>query len=309
MRRRGLLKSVAAITAGAGLVWAHTANGLSNGSLLTPAGKKPQAKQFIEAADGTSLYHKEWGSGRPVLFLHSWGLHSDLWQYQMIYLADRGIRCIAYDRRGHGRSSDPGHGYEIDTLADDLSAVIESLDLKEVTLVGHSLGCGEIVRYLSRHGSGRTARVVLVAPTLPFMTKTTDNPEGVDRALWDGLRARAMSDFPQVLAETVRPTGETTQPTYEWTFRMFEQASLKALLECNRVGQQTDYRSELPKITVPTLIVHGDKDLSAPLEWTGRKTAAMIPGSRLVVYEGAPHGLMLTHVSRLNADLLAFAKG
>lgn len=224
----------------------------------------------------------------------------------MIHLADRGVRCIAYDRRGHGRSSDPGHGYEIDTLADDLSAVIESLNLKEVTLVGHSLGCCEIVRYLSRHGSRRIARIVLVAPTLPFMTKTLDNPEGIDRALWDDLRTRTMSDFPQVLAETFQPTGETSLPMYEWIFRMFEQASLKALLDCNRLWQQTDYRSELPKIAAPTLIIQGDKDLSAPLEWTGKRTAAMIPGSRLVVYEGATHGLMLTHVSRLNADLHSF---
>jgi len=298
MDRRTALKSLTAGTAGAAFAGDKTSR--------KQAAPPRRAGSFIEVDSLTSLYHKEWGSGRPAVFLHSWGLQSDLWQYQMIHLAERGVRCIAYDRRGHGRSSDPGHGYEIDTLADDLSAVIESLDLKEVTLVGHSLGCGEIVRYLSRHGSSRTARVVLIAPTLPYMTKTTDNPDGVDRALWDGLRNRAMLDFPQVLAESVKPTGETSQPTYEWTFRMFEQASLKALLDCNRVGQQTDYRLELPKIAVPTLIIQGNKDLSAPIEWTGRKTATLIPGSRLVVYDGAPHILMLTHVSRLNADLHSF---
>jgi non-heme chloroperoxidase len=298
MNRRTAFQCFAAGTAGAAL--AATQPSVKNAAAAKRAGS------YIDVDSYTSLYHKQWGSGRPALFLHSWGLHSDLWQYQMIYLSDRGVRCVAYDRRGHGRSSDPGHGYEIDTLADDLGAVIESLDLKGVTLVGHSLGCGEIVRYLSRHGSGRIARIVLISPTLPFMTKTPDHPEGFDPAISEGLRARAMSDFPRVLAETVRPTGETSQPTYDWVFRMFEQASLKALLDCNRVGQQTDYRAELPKIAVPTLIIHGDKDLSAPLEWTGRKTAALIPGSRLVVYEGAPHGLMLTHVSRLNVDLHSF---
>ena len=301
MNRRTALQSFAAGTAGGAFAAAQPSS--RNAAPVKRAGP------FLEVDSRTSLYHKQWGEGVPALFLHSWGLHSDLWQYQMIHLAGHGVRCIAYDRRGHGRSSDPGDGYEIDTLADDLKAVIESLDLRGVTLIGHSFGCGEIVRYLSRHGSSRTARVVLISPTLPFMTKTPDNPDGVDRALWDGLRSRAMSDFPQVLAETVRPTGETSLPTYEWVFRMFEQASLKALLDCNRVGQQTDYRSELPKISVPTIIIQGDKDLSAPLEWTGRKTAALIPRSRLVVYEGAPHGLMLTHVSRLNADLHSFIVG
>jgi len=159
MDRRTALKSLTAGTAGAAFAGDKTSR--------KQAAPPRRAGSFIEVDSLTSLYHKEWGSGRPAVFLHSWGRQSDLWQYQMIHLAERGVRCIAYDRRGHGRSSDPGRGYEIDTLADDLSAVIESLDLKEVTLIGHSLGCGEIVRYLSRHGSSRTARVVLIAPTLP----------------------------------------------------------------------------------------------------------------------------------------------
>jgi non-heme chloroperoxidase len=303
MNRRSILKSIATATAGASLAGAK--------STKTAAAVSTQATSFIETGDRTSLFCRDWGTGKPVLFVHSWAVNADLWQYQMIHLIDQGLRCVAYDRRGHGRSSDPGRGYTCDRLADDLAGVIEQLELREVTLVGHSLGCGEIVRYLSRHGAGRIARAVLVSPTLPFVLKTADNPDGVlDRSVVDKLRAKLTTDYPQWLADNARPffVPETSPEMIEWVVRMCLQTSLKAILDCNRVGLETDYRSELPKITVPTLIIHGDKDVSAPLERTGRKTAQLIPRSRLVVYEGAPHGLMFTHMDQLNADLVSFTR-
>jgi pimeloyl-ACP methyl ester carboxylesterase len=265
---------------------------------------------FIPADDRTSLYYRDWGSGRPVLFVHSWGFNADLWQYQMIHLTGHGLRCIAFDRRGHGRSSDPGRGYTCDRLADDLAAVIEQLDLRDLTLVGHSMGCAEIVRYLARCGAGRVSSLVLAAPSLPFRLKTPDNPDGVERSMVDDLCARMTSDLPQWLAENARPffTDETSYPMAEWGMNVIMQSSLKALVECVRVAFETDLRADLPQIAVPTLILHGDNDVSAPLEQTGKRTAQLIPGSRLIVYEGAPHGLMFTHRQRLNVDLLAFLK-
>lgn len=265
---------------------------------------------FIQADDRTNLYYRDWGSGKPVLFVHSWGFNADLWQYQMIDLTGHGLRCIAFDRRGHGRSSDPGRGYTCDRLADDLAEVIEQLDLRDLALVGHSMGCAEIVRYLARHGADRISRLAWVAPSLPFRLKTHDNPDGVDKGVVDDLCARLTSDLPRWLAENARPffTEETSYPMAEWGVNVILQSSLKALVDCVRVAFETDLRADLPNIALPTLIVHGDKDASAPLDQTGRKTAQMITGSRLIVYEGAPHGLMLTHMRRLNADLLDFLR-
>src|SRR5215475_2928534 len=307
MRRRNVLKSVAFAAAGVGLgasAWDGDAN---NGASIANTTRTP----FIVTRDGANLFYKDWGKGEPVLFVHSWALNSDMWQYQMIHLAGQGLRCVAYDSRGHGRSSDPGQGYDYDTLADDLAAVIEQLNLREVTLVGHSMGGGEVVRYLSRHGARRITRAVLVAPSTPFILKTADNPDGVDRSVFEQLRATWSKDFPKWLADNARPffTPETSPEMIQWGIRMCLQASMKALIDCNRTDTETDFRAELPRITTPTLIIHGDKDVSTPLEMTGRKTARLIPGSRLEVYEGAPHGLMFTHMDRFNRDLLAFING
>jgi non-heme chloroperoxidase len=315
MHRRSLLKSIAAVAASTGLVAASKANGQSNGSLPAPAGKKPQAKQFIEAADGTNLFFRDRGAGRPLVFVAPWALNSAWWGYQIADLAARGLRCVGYDRRGHGRSSDPSHGYEFDTLADDLAAVIEQLDLHDITLVGHSMGCGEVVRYLSRHGSNRVARVVLVSTITPFALKTDDNPEGADRATLENARKGLSKDLPNLLA-TYAPTffgapkNRVSQEIMDWWVRMMvDGCSLKTMLDLHRVFTETDFRPELPRISVPTLLIHGDNDKSTPIETTARKTAPLIPGSQLKVYEGAAHGLPITHADQLNADLLAFAKG
>ena len=302
MQRRNVLKSVATTAAGLGLIAANRETAGAN----APAAQTP----FIETRDRASLFYKDWGAGKPVVFVHGWALHSDMWQYQMIHLAGQGLRCIAYDRRGHGRSSDPGRGYDYDTLADDLAALLNRLNLREVTLVGHSMGGGEIVRYLTRHGNSRIARIVLLAPGTPFLLKTADNPDGVNQQVFEFLRAAWSRDFPKWLADNARPffTPETSPQMIEWGIGMCLQTSLKAVMDCNRAVTETDFRAELRKITVPTLIIHGNTDQSHPLALTGKKTAQLIPGSQLKVYEGAPHGLFITHLDRLNRDLLAFLK-
>lgn len=266
---------------------------------------------FVETRDGTRLYVKDWGRGKPVVFVHSWALNADMWQYQMVDLVDRGHRCVAYDKRGHGRSSQPDTGYDYDRLADDLASVLEQLDLRDVTLVGHSMGGGEIVRHLSRHGASRVARIALLASTTPFVLKTADNPDGVDRAMFDFVRAAIRADFPRWLEENARPfvTPETSDAMLDWLKGLMLQCSLRAALECNVAVTETDLRADLRAITLPTLIIHGDADASAPLGLTGERSAKLIANARLEVYRGAPHGLFVTHRERLNADLHAFISG
>jgi non-heme chloroperoxidase len=307
MQRRNILKSVMSAMALAGLMGATT--GARAEKTGDERARTPPRGSYVEARDGTELYWRSWGEGAPVLFVAAWGLPSDAWQYQMIRLADEGLRCVAFDRRGHGRSTDPGQGYDIDTLADDIASMIAALDLRDVTLVGHSLGCAEIVRYISRHGAAKVKRVVLVAPVTPFLTKTPDNPDGLDRTAAEAARIAFRHDFAGILDANARPfvMPDTPQATIAWIEAMMTRTSLKALVECNRAVNEVDFRKELPAIGVPVLIVQGDADMSAPLALTGRKTAALIPGSVLKVYEGAPHGLIFTHVDRLNGDLLSFA--
>jgi non-heme chloroperoxidase len=306
MYRRDLLKSAGAALGGAALLSADTALAQRRAARNTSA---HIVGPFVETRDGTQLFYRDWGDGAPVVFLSGWALTSDCWGYQMAPLSEAGLRCIAYDRRGHGRSSDPGRGFDYDTLADDLAAVLDALDLRNVTLVAHSMAGGEAIRYLSRHGSKRIARVALVAATLPFLTRTDDNPDGIDPAVFDNARRNVLlRDFPKALRDNMRPFGlpETSEAMLGWIGDLMLRCSMKALVECNRALTGTDFRAELPKIGVPTLIVHGDRDVSAPLAITGRKTAALMPQATVKIYEGAPHGLFLTHAERLNKDLREF---
>jgi non-heme chloroperoxidase len=306
MYRRDLLKSAGAALGGAALLSADTALAQRRAARNTSA---HIVGPFVETRDGTQLFYRDWGDGAPVVFLSGWALTSDCWGYQMAPLSDAGLRCVAYDRRGHGRSSDPGRGFEYDTLADDLAAVLDALDLRNVTLVAHSMAGGEAIRYLSRHGSKRVARVALVAATLPFLSRTADNPDGIDPAVFDNARRNVLlRDFPKALRDNMRPFGlpETSEALLGWIGDLMLRCSMKALVECNRALTGTDFRVELPKIAVPTLIVHGDRDVSAPLAITGRKTAALMPQATVKIYEGAPHGLFLTHAERLNKDLREF---
>lgn len=308
MERHDVLKSEAMIAAGAGLV----SSGSSAAAAITPktgaAAAKTPKLPYITANDGTPLYYKDWGKGMPALFVSSWAMNSDLWQYQMAPLVGRGLRCVAYDRRGHGRSGQPGTGYDYDTLADDLAAVIEQLDLRELTLVGHSMGPGEIVRYITRHGSSRVDKIVMIAPTTPFMLKTADNPDGIPGAFFEQAREQWTRDFPKWLADNARPfvTSQTSSQILQWGLDQMLQASLLAVIQCNRIVVETDFRSELSNIKTPTLIIHGTADMSAPLDLTGRRTAKLMPNCELKIYDDAPHGLMLTHTDRLNSDLLAY---
>ena len=267
---------------------------------------------FIRTADGVNLFFRDWGQGEPVVFVASWSLPSDSWNYQMLALSEQGLRCVAFDRRGHGRSSDPGSGYDFDTLADDLAAVLDVLDLRGVTLVGHSMASGEIVRYLTRHGNDRVARIALLGTITPLLHRTADNPDGIDAAYFEAFRhEELMRDFPKWIEDTLPPfvTPEASPQMGDWVRGMALRTSGKALLDTNRAITTADFRDELPKITVPTLVIHGDRDVSAPLDITSRRTAKLVPGAKLRVYEGAPHGLFVTHIDRLNQDLLDFARG
>lgn len=268
---------------------------------------------FLETRDGTALFYRDRGTGPAVLFCSAWGLDSREFQYQAIGLEASGLRTISYDRRSHGRSDDPGRGYDYDTLADDLAAVITHLDLDGITLIGHSMGCGEIARYLTRHGSARVNRVVLIGAVLPFMLGTPDNPNGVPAAAADELRASWKQDFGVWLEENAGayfgdglPECAVSQPVRAWTIDTMTDVPLQALLECNRSVVETDFRRELPAITVPTLIIHGTHDASVTAELAAEPLAALLPNSELFIYENAPHGLYLTHGDRLTRDLLAF---
>ena len=265
----------------------------------------------IRRPDGVGLFHRDWGDGPPVVFVASWSLPSDSWAYQMLALSEAGCRCIAYDRRGHGRSDDPGRGFDLDTLADDLAAVLQALDLRSATLVGFSMGAAEIVRCLTRHGTSRVARIALIGTTTPMLAHAADNPLGVDPAVCEAFRRESlMQDFPGWIDDNMVPfvTPDTPPGLRNWVRDTALRTSAKALLACNRTLTQADLRAELPALTVPTLVIHGEHDMTCPLDLTGRPTAALVSGARLMVYEGAPHGLFLTHMARLNADLLAFAR-
>ncbi|WP_116202384.1 alpha/beta fold hydrolase [Amycolatopsis circi] len=259
----------------------------------------------LRTADGTELFYRDWGSGRPVVFVHSMLMSGDMWQHQMLHLSDHRYRAIAYDRRGHGRSDDPGTGYEFDTLADDLAAVLDTLDLADVTLVGHSMGGGEVVRYLSRHGDERVARIALVGATAP---KLDVDPEAAT-ALLDQLRTQygqwvtenAAMSFGDQLPGCAIPQLEKDRAIRDWMG-----VSLQAAVACTEANLAADFRPEMREIRVPALIAHGDHDAFAPFETCGQLSADLIPDSALVVYRNASHMLHLSHRQQLNADLLAF---
>lgn len=252
---------------------------------------------------------RDWGSGKPLIFLAGWTLASDAWGYEMVRLFERGFRCVAYDRRGHGRSDDPGRGYDYDTLADDLAHVLDVLDLRNVTLVGHSMAGGEMARYLARHGYDRVARLLFVAPITPMILDTPDNPTGITSAMLEAGRKPLLTDFPKWIADNAPPFFlPTTSPQMiEWGMAMMLRASLQAVVESARIMTGTDFRADLQAIRMPTVVIHGDRDASAPLALTGRRTAELVPGAKLIVYEGAPHGIFATYIDQLTADISAFA--
>lgn len=268
---------------------------------------------MFKAQDGTEIYYKDWGSGKTVVLAHGWPLNADMWEYQMQFLASKGLRCIAYDRRGFGRSSQPWSGNDYDTFAGDLATLMETLDLKDVILAGFSMGGGEVARYLGRHGADRVSKAVLIGAVTPFLLKTADNPQGVDRSVFDGMRAGIAADRPEFFRNfgmrfmgSDRLGSKVSEGALTWTLSMALQASLKSTLDCVTAFSETDFRGDMRAFTMPTLIIHGDADAIVPIDLSGRLAAQMIPGSRLEVYPGAPHGLYFTHNDRMNEDLLAF---
>jgi pimeloyl-ACP methyl ester carboxylesterase len=270
---------------------------------------------YLDTPDGTRLYYKDWGTGRPVVFIHGWPLDADMWEYQMPTVTEAGFRTVAYDRRGFGRSDQPWSGYDYDTFADDLKAVLDGLDLRDVALVGFSMGGGEIARYLSRHGGARVSRVALVSAVTPMMLKTPDHPQGVEAGVFEGMIEGLKADRPHFLgnfAKTFFGAGVFTAPAstelMQWTGDLAMRASPKATTDCVRAFGGTDFRPDMAHIRVPTLIVHGDDDQTVPIDASGRAAAAAIPGSTLLVYEGASHALPFTHAERLTSDLVAFLR-
>jgi non-heme chloroperoxidase len=273
------------------------------------AGTARAASAFVQTRDGQQLFYRDIGTGKPVVFVHGWTLSSAIWRGQLDWLAERGLRAIAYDRRGHGQSTKPESGYDYETLSDDLATLLDRLDLREVTLVGHSMGSGEVVRYLARHGIARVARVLLVGPTTPYALKTDDNPDGLDKAIYDRLIAALRADRPAYMAAGM-PAFLGAQPdraTVDWAMAIAMQATLNAQVQCLRAFSETDFRPDLAAVTVPTRIVYGTAD--APIiPVHARRTHQGIAGSRLEIYEGAPHALFVTDRDRFNHELLEFIR-
>jgi len=267
----------------------------------------------ITTKDGTEIYFKDWGSGRPVVLSHGWPLNADSWDSQMVFLAEHGYRVVAPDRRGHGRSSQPWSGNDMDTFADDLAALFQALDLEQLTLIGFSMGGGEVARYIGRHGTQRLAQAALVSAVPPLMLKTSANPGGLPLDVFDGIRAGVRADRSQFLKDLSlpffgfnRPGAKVSQGVRDAFWFQGMQCGLKNALDCIRAFSETDFSADLERFDVPTLVIHGDDDQVVPIDAAGRAAAKLIRGARLSVYPGAPHGLISTHKDKVNAELLSF---
>jgi non-heme chloroperoxidase len=270
----------------------------------------------ITTPDGTEIYYKDWGTGAPVVFSHGWPLTADSWEAQMGFLAEHGYRCIAHDRRGHGRSSQPWGGNEMDTYADDLAELINTLDLQGATLIGFSTGGGEVARYIGRHGTGRVAKAALISAVPPLMVRTEANPGGLPIEVFDGLRAASLADRSQLYRDLAsgpffgfnRPGAKASQGMIDWFWWQGMLAGHKNAYDCIQAFSQTDFTEDLKKFDIPTLILHGDDDQIVPLGAAALAAVKLVPNATLTIYAGAPHGLTDTHKSQLNADLLAFLR-
>jgi non-heme chloroperoxidase len=280
-----------------------------------PADAGKLTADHLTTRDGTSLYFKDWGSGPAVVFSHGYPLSSDAWEDQMFFLLENGYRVVAHDRRGFGRSSQPAGGYDYDTFADDLAQLVNALDLREATFIGHSMGGGEVARYVARHGQSRVAKVAFVSSVTPFLLKTATNPAGAPKALFDGFRAAVQADRSQWNLDVTmpyysfnRPGAKVSEGLRQDYWRQGQATGVLAAYHALGAFSETDFRDDLRKITVPALVVHGSDDQIVPLEISANLTAKLIPQAKLVVYDGGSHGLLHVDKDRLNADLLAFLR-
>ena len=268
---------------------------------------------YITTQDGVEIFYKDWGAGAPVILIHGWPLNGDMWDKQATFLASHGLRVIVPDRRGFGRSDAPWDGYDYDTFVADLHDLIEELDLTEATLVGFSMGGGEVVRYLSTYGSGRIAKAVLVAAVTPYLLKADDNPDGVDGKVFAGIAEQLLKDRPAFLKDFApKFYGRSalhhtvSEPVLEWTQIMALTGSLRSTLAAAIAWSTTDFRDDMKRITIPVRVIHGTEDATVPIEVSGHRSASLLPNATLTEYEGEPHGLFLTSADRLNQELLAF---
>jgi pimeloyl-ACP methyl ester carboxylesterase len=271
---------------------------------------------YIITEDEVEIFYQDWGTGRPVVLIHGWPLNSNMWEKQATFLAEHGLRVITYDRRGFGKSDQPWGDYDYDTLADDLATLLDSLELTGVTLVGFSMGGGEVARYLSLYGSERVSQAVLISAVTPFLLKTEDNPDGVDSKVFDDIEAELRKDRPAFIHDfgpkfygrsMVNHT--VSEPVLEWTQEMALTGSLRATLACANAWATTDFRADLAAIDIPVLVIHGTGDETVPIEVSAHRAVKLLPKATLSEYEGEPHGLFLTAADRLNQELLDFIGG
>lgn len=313
--RRDVLRSAVSLTVAASAM-ALPVRAENSASTSTNVKSRNRTMNTITTLDGTSIYYKDWGAGQPVVFSHGWPLSSDSWESQALYLASNGFRVVTHDRRGHGRSSQPWNGNDMDNYADDLAELVQTLDLRNSILVGFSTGGGEVSRYVGRHGTSRVAKIALISAVPPLMLKTEANSGGLPINVFDGLRSASIADRSKLYRDLAsgpffgfnRPNAKVSQGMIDSFWLQGMMSGHKNAYDCIKAFSETDFTQDLKKFDKPTLVLHGDDDQIVPIEASARASARLVPHATLKVYPGAPHGLADTHKEQLNADLLAFAK-